>query len=160
VSELPEDARQAAVEAIIGEESGYCGPGYGTCGSLHVSSEHAPALADAALAAALPFLERATRDKIAAEPPFPGGTYVVIDARKRGPWGRVYRARLLEPDGLRDGGWHYDVSISRTRRDAAIGGGYDWTAEVREDITVDRLTFANERVDVVAPVARGGEATE
>src|SRR6266496_3611294 len=95
VSELPEDARQAAVEAIIGEESGYCGPGYGTCGSLHVSSEHAPALADAALAAALPFLERATRDKIAAEPPFPVGTYVVIDARKRGPWGRVYRARLL-----------------------------------------------------------------
>ena len=67
MSELPEDARQAAVEAIIGEESGYCGPGYGTCGSLHVSSEHAPALADAALAAAFPFLERATRDKIADE---------------------------------------------------------------------------------------------
>jgi len=43
---------EAAAEALIGEESGYCGPGYGTCGSLHVSRDHAADLARVAVAAA------------------------------------------------------------------------------------------------------------
>jgi hypothetical protein len=85
------------------------------------------------------------------QPEFPVGTYVVIDARKRGPWGRIYRARLLEPDGLRDGGWHYDVSIGRSRSGGAIAGDEDWVAVVHEGITADRLTLADEWIDVVAP---------
>lgn len=49
----------AAAAALIGEESGYCGPGYGTCGSLHESGEHAHDLAEVALTAAdVPLLAR------------------------------------------------------------------------------------------------------
>jgi hypothetical protein len=62
-----DSAIEAAADALVGEESGYCGPGYGTCGSLHVSREHAVDLARAALAAAVPHIERAIRDRIEAE---------------------------------------------------------------------------------------------
>ena len=64
---VPESAISAAADALVGEESGYCGPGYGTCGSLHVSREHAAELARAALAAAVPHIERAIRDILLAD---------------------------------------------------------------------------------------------
>jgi hypothetical protein len=63
---VPDSAISAAAAALVGEESGYCGPGYGTCGSLHVSRQHAADLAREALAAAVPHIERAIRAEVAA----------------------------------------------------------------------------------------------
>jgi hypothetical protein len=78
---VPESAISAAADALVGEESGYCGPGYGTCGSLHVSREHAAELARAALAAAVPHIERAIRDRIADEIEAEGSKFLV-EARR------------------------------------------------------------------------------
>jgi len=65
VSELPEDAIEAAAKALAAQEGDdYDGSIYGADPAvLFVWGDHARV----ALAAALPFLERATRDKIAAE---------------------------------------------------------------------------------------------
>ncbi len=66
VGELPEDACRAAAKAIERTVRGFTTrPNFfGQPTSMGATSEQ---LADAALAAALPFLERATRHKIAAE---------------------------------------------------------------------------------------------
>src|SRR6266568_2441319 len=65
VGELPEDAIEAAAKALAAQEGDdYDGSIYGADPAvLFVWGDHARV----ALAAALPFLERATRDKIAAE---------------------------------------------------------------------------------------------
>ena len=65
MGELPEDAIEAAAKALAAQDGDdYDGSIYGADPAvLFVWGDHARA----ALAAALPFLERATRDKIAAE---------------------------------------------------------------------------------------------
>lgn len=48
-----EDGVRAVAEALLGEEAAYCGPGYGTCGSVSVGKEQAEDLARVALVASL-----------------------------------------------------------------------------------------------------------
>jgi len=81
VSELPEDAIEAAAKALATQDGdNYDGSIYGADPAvLFVWGDHARA----ALAAALPFLERATRDKIAAEIEIEGAKFFV-EARRDG----------------------------------------------------------------------------
>ncbi len=71
MGELPEDAIEAAVRALT------------SCAWTADITQLRRILAETALAAALPFLERATRDKIAAEIEIEGAKFFV-EARRDG----------------------------------------------------------------------------
>jgi hypothetical protein len=152
---VPDSAISAAADALIGEESGYCGPGYGTCGSLHVSREHAADLARVALAAAVPHIERAIRHQIAdelrvqAEHEAPNAAEALrfagkqIAAGKPQLWG--YAAAHIGEGDVGELQRELD-DLERSDPDvAAAAKSYD---AMRDKIIADRR------------VARGGEATE
>ena len=42
---MADDETQALAKILVGEDARYCGPGYGTCGSVSVDWEHAQDLA-------------------------------------------------------------------------------------------------------------------
>jgi len=133
VGELPEDAIEAAAKALAAQEGDdYDGSIYGADPAvLFVWGDHARA----ALAAALPFLERATRDKIAAA-------------------GALHAPKRLHPE-FRFRPWCDECSTG----DRSFGDDGAFTHRVYWPCKTAQALGMIDPLDP-ARVARGGEATE
>lgn len=62
---ITDEIVEAVADALLGEDSGYCGPGYGSCGQLVVGRDYAHNLARIALDAAVSLLRAAIAEEIA-----------------------------------------------------------------------------------------------